>query len=92
MLQKYIQNALKDSKYKMLEDGTWFVEIPGFEGVWANGNTVEDCRLELIEVLEEWLILKFKDDDPVPVVNNRWGQVNIYPDQGNGHMGYMCDR
>jgi len=52
----------------MLEDGTWFVEIPGFEGVWANGNTVEDCRLELIEVLEEWLILKFKDDDPVPVV------------------------
>jgi predicted RNase H-like HicB family nuclease len=69
MLQKYIQNALKDSKYKMLEDGTWFVEIPGFEGVWANGNTVEDCRLELIEVLEEWLILKLKDDDPVPVVN-----------------------
>ena len=69
MLQTYIQNALKESKYKMLEDGTWFVEIPGFEGVWANGNTVEDCRLELIEVLEEWLILKFKDDDPVPVVN-----------------------
>ena len=69
MLQTYIQNALKDSKYKMLEDGTWFVEIPGFEGVWANGNTVEDCRLELIEVLEEWLILKFKDNDLVPVVN-----------------------
>jgi predicted RNase H-like HicB family nuclease len=76
----------------MLEDGTWFVEIPGFEGVWANGNTVEDCRLELIEVLEEWLILKLKDDDPVPVVNNRWSQVNIYPDQGTGHMGHMCDR
>jgi predicted RNase H-like HicB family nuclease len=69
MLQKYIQNALKNSKYKMLDDGTWFVEIPGFEGVWANSNTVEDCRMELIEVLEEWLILKLKDDDPVPVVN-----------------------
>jgi predicted RNase H-like HicB family nuclease len=76
----------------MLEDGTWFVEIPGFEGVWANGNTVEDCRLELIEVLEEWLILKFKDDDPVPVVNNRWGQVHIYLDPGTGHIGHMCDR
>jgi len=58
----------------MLEDGTWFVEIPGFRGVWANGNTVEDCRLELIKVLEEWLILKFKDNDPVPVVNNRWAR------------------
>jgi predicted RNase H-like HicB family nuclease len=53
-LQKYIQNALKNSKYKMLDDGTWFVEIPGFEGVWANSNTVEGCRMELIEVLEEW--------------------------------------
>jgi predicted RNase H-like HicB family nuclease len=69
MLQKYIQKALENSKYKMLEDGTWFVEIPGFEGVWANSDTVENCRMELIEVLEEWLILKLKDDDPVPVVN-----------------------
>jgi predicted RNase H-like HicB family nuclease len=69
MLQEYIQNALQNSKYKMLEDGTWFVEIPGFEGVWANGNTVENCRMELIEVMEEWLILKLKDNDPVPVVN-----------------------
>ena len=69
MLQKYIQSALKNSIYKMLDDGTWFVEIPGFEGVWANSNTVENCRMELIEVLEEWLILKLKDDDPVPVVN-----------------------
>lgn len=75
MLQKYIQNALKNSKYKMLEDGTWFVEIPGFEGVWANSITVEDCRLELIEVLGEWLILKFKDNDPVPVVDGM--DVNI---------------
>jgi predicted RNase H-like HicB family nuclease len=41
-----------------LEDGTWFAEIPGFEGVWANSKTVENCRNELIEVLEEWLILK----------------------------------
>jgi predicted RNase H-like HicB family nuclease len=69
MLQEYIQNALQNSKYKMLADGTWFVEIPGFEGVWANGKTVENCRMELIEVLEEWLILKLKDNDPVPVVN-----------------------
>lgn len=69
MLQKYIQNALNNSKYKLLDDETWFAEVPGFEGVWANSNTVENCRLELIEVLEEWLILKLKDGDYVPVVN-----------------------
>ena len=69
MLQNYIQSALEQSQYKILEDGTWFAEIPGFEGVWANSKTVENCRQELIEVLEEWIILKFQDGDQVPVVN-----------------------
>ena len=43
-------------------------EISGFEGVWANGNTVEECRTELLEVLDEWLILKLRDNDPIPEV------------------------
>ena len=43
-------------------------EIPDFEGVWANGKTVEECRKELMGVLEEWLILKIKNKDPIPVV------------------------
>ncbi|MEE8329035.1 MAG: type II toxin-antitoxin system HicB family antitoxin [Thermodesulfovibrionia bacterium] len=66
MLAAYIQGALEDAEYKKLEDGTWFAEIPGFDGIWANGNTVEECRKELVEVLEEWLILKIRDKDPIP--------------------------
>lgn len=68
MLVEYIQAAMGHAEYKKLEDGSWFTEIPGFEGVWANGETVEECRKELIEVLEEWIILKIKDKDTVPVV------------------------
>src|SRR4030042_533558 len=60
MLFEYIQGALENAEYKKLDDGTWFAEISGFEGVWANGKTVEECRKELEEVLEEGLILKFK--------------------------------
>jgi predicted RNase H-like HicB family nuclease len=52
----------------VLEDGSWFAEIPGFEGVWANGATVEECRQELQEVLEEWLILKIRDKDTIPSI------------------------
>lgn len=70
MLFKYIQVALEKAEYKRLDDGSWYAEIPGFEGVWANSTSVEECRKELIEVLEEWLILKLKDGDAVPVVNN----------------------
>lgn len=66
MLTEYIQKALEKAHYKFLEDGTWFAEIPGFQGVWANAATVEECRHELTEVLEEWLVLKIRDRDPSP--------------------------
>ncbi len=68
MLIEYIQRALEKAEYKRLEDMTWFAEIPGFEGVWANGESVEKCRKELMEVLEEWLLLKVKDGDAIPII------------------------
>ena len=69
MLERYIQAVMGGARYKQLEDGTWFAEIPGFQGVWANGSTVETCRQELIEVLEEWIFLKARDKDLLPVVS-----------------------
>ena len=68
MLLEYIQKAIEKAEYKKLEDGSWFAEIPEFEGVWANGKSIEECRKELIEVLEEWLILKIKDGESIPVI------------------------
>ncbi len=70
MLFEYTHKALEKAEYKKLDDGTWFAEISGFEGVWANGKTVEECRTELLEVLEEWLILKLRDNDPIPEVES----------------------
>ncbi|MBI5875832.1 MAG: type II toxin-antitoxin system HicB family antitoxin [Deltaproteobacteria bacterium] len=75
MLFEYIQRALETTEYKKLDGGTWFAEIPGFEGVWANGKTVEECRKELMDVLDEWLILKLRDRDPVP--NIKGIEINI---------------
>jgi predicted RNase H-like HicB family nuclease len=69
MLLEYCERALQRAEYKKLEDGSWYAEIPGFEGVWANGATVENCRKELREVLEEWLLLKIRDNDPIPSLN-----------------------
>ena len=68
MLLQYIQKALTKAQYKQMDDGTWFAEIPGFQGVWANATTVEECRQELMEVIEEWLVLKIRDRDPVPKI------------------------
>jgi predicted RNase H-like HicB family nuclease len=69
MLTEYIKASLKKAEYKKLEDGSWYAEIPGFKGVWANGESVEECRNELQEVLEEWLILKIRDKDSIPTVD-----------------------
>jgi len=69
MLSQYMDKALEKAEYKKLNDGTWFAEIPGFTGVWANASRIEACRSELLEVLEEWLLLKLRDGDPIPVID-----------------------
>jgi len=68
-LTEYLAAALRKAEYKKLEDGSWFAEIPGFQGVWAKGTSMESCRDELREVLEEWLLLKIRDDDVIPVLD-----------------------
>ncbi len=70
MMAEYIHEAIKKATYKDLDNGMLFAEIPGFAGVWVTGTSVEECRDELIDVLGEWLILKIRDNDPLPVVND----------------------
>ncbi len=68
MLVDYINAAMEKAEYKRLDDDSWFGEIAGFDGVWANASSVEKCRKELIEVLEEWIMLKIRDKDRLPVI------------------------
>ncbi|MBI2871627.1 MAG: type II toxin-antitoxin system HicB family antitoxin [Chloroflexi bacterium] len=67
LLSTYIHEAMERASYKVLEDGTYFGEIPGLQGVWASGATQVECHAELQEVLEEWLVLKLRDSDAIPV-------------------------
>ena len=70
MLSQYIQEALRQAEYEILaDDKSFYGEIPGFQGVWSNAATLEDCRNELAEVLEEWIFLHISDNTPLPVVN-----------------------
>jgi len=58
MLTEYIQAALKKARYEILsDDSSFYGEIPGFSGVYANAGTLEECRSELREVLEDWILL-----------------------------------
>jgi predicted RNase H-like HicB family nuclease len=50
MLTEYIHAAMHRAEYEILSDGTFYGEIPGFQGVYANADTLEGCRDELKEV------------------------------------------
>ena len=72
MIREYISKAMTGAQYKTLsDDGSWYGEIPGFQGVWANCDTLEECRVELEEVLEEWLLFSISRNLDVPVVGRR---------------------
>ncbi len=64
IITRFINAAMKRSKVEILEDdGRLYGEIPSCRGVWATGQTKEECLGALREVLEEWTMLKLRDDD-----------------------------
>jgi predicted RNase H-like HicB family nuclease len=70
MLINYIQAAMRQASYEILpDDGTYYGEISGFDGVYANAATLEVCRNELEEVLEEWIFFRVSRNLPLPVVD-----------------------
>ena len=69
MLTTFIQAKLARAKYAILKDRSYFGEIPGVRGVWANSKTLEACRKELQEVLEDWVLVKVRMGDKVPGLN-----------------------
>ena len=70
MLLEYIQAAMRQAEYKLLPDSQgFFGEIPEFTGAWANADTLEACRTELQEVLEDWIVVRLRHNLPLPVVN-----------------------
>ena len=65
MLSDYIQKNIAKVRYKLLENKTYFGEIPGLKGVWASAKNLEVCRTELAEVLEDWLFLKLRSKEKI---------------------------
>ena len=57
MLLQYIQAALDRAHYEMIEDDEPFYgEVPELSGVWATGPTLEECRRNLADAIEDWLL------------------------------------
>ena len=68
MLTEYIQYALCKAHYQIMENGRYWGEIPGLQGVWAEAETLEQCRETLREVLEDWLIVGLRHGHTIPIL------------------------
>ncbi len=70
MLSEYLRAAMAKARYELLEGGEGFYgDIPGFQGVYAQADTLEACRNELASTLEDWLLFRISRHLPIPVLN-----------------------
>lgn len=71
MLTEYIKAAMHQAKYEILsDDGSFYGEIPGFQGVYANAETLEAGRDELNDALESWILFSLSKNLELPVVTD----------------------
>ena len=67
MLTEYVDVALGKARYEIIDhDDPFYGEIPDLKGVWSSGKTLEECRQNLKEVVEGWILLSIKQSLPIP--------------------------
>ncbi len=68
MIRRYVEAALRGARYDKLEDGTFYGEVPRLRGVLATAQTLEACRDQLAEVVEEWVLVRVARGLRVPAM------------------------
>ena len=67
MLIEYIEEALRRARYELIDDEEpYYGEAPELKGVWATGKTLEECRENLKDVVEGWILISLKRGLPLP--------------------------
>jgi predicted RNase H-like HicB family nuclease len=67
VLIEYIEEALRRARYEIIDDDEpYYGEVAELKGVWATGKTLEECRNNLKEVIEGWILLSIKKGLPIP--------------------------
>ena len=71
MITRYIESALRRARYEIIEDDKpYYGEIEGLQGVWATGKTLEECRENLAEALDSWLLFRLSHGMAIPPLGN----------------------
>jgi len=78
MIREYIETAIRHARYEIIEDEEpYYGEVPELQGVWATGNTLEECRQNLAEVVDGWVLIRLSRGLQIHPI----GQAKITPPQ-----------
>ncbi len=69
MLTEYIQAAMRQAHYEIMENGRYWGEIPQCPGSWGEGATLEEAREELHGALESWIVVGLRHGDPFQIID-----------------------
>lgn len=74
MIHEYIEAALRHAHYEIIKDEQpYYGEVPELPGVWATGESLEECRQNLAEVVDGWVLIRLARGLPIPPI----GQTQI---------------
>ena len=76
-VEEYVEAAVGLARFEKLEEGNVYTEIPGFRGVWAEGQTRAQAKAELHDVLEAWIELRIERGLSLPEVRGMRPQVSF---------------
>ena len=78
MIREYLDAAMQRAHYELIEDEEPFYgEVPELQGVWATGKTLEECRHNLAEAVDGWILIRLARGLSIPPL----GEVRITPPQ-----------
>jgi predicted RNase H-like HicB family nuclease len=74
MLLAYLTAAMDRAHYEIIEDeDSYYGEIPGLQGIWATGSSLETCRRNLMAALEDWVFFSIYRGEDLPSI----GEVGL---------------
>lgn len=72
MIRNYIDAALRRAHYEIIDDDKepYYGSVPGLQGVWASGSTLEECRDRLADVIEGWVLIRLSRGLAIPPIGD----------------------
>jgi len=71
MIRAFIQAAMRHAHYEQIDQpgDPYYGEIPSLEGVVACGATLEQCRENLEDALDAWVVLGLQLGHAIPEID-----------------------